>query len=175
MKRQLTGSEKRLLIFCISVITLVGVFFVWRGHRDRLAAARQKIEDYQGRFSAAIAAAGDAPFWQERQKWLDAKMPVMGDAGKAHSSFLEHLQNSARERGLAVASPVLLKHEGGPHHRELPVSLQVTGPDNAVFRWLVDLQSPEKFQLIKYLLLTSSSGKPARMTCNITVSRLFKP
>jgi len=69
----------------------------------------------------------------------------------------------------------LLKNEGGPHHRELPISLQVTGPDNAVFRWIVDLQSPEKFQVIKYLLLTSSSARPARMTCNVTVSRLFKP
>jgi hypothetical protein len=165
----------RLLIACVSVVALVGVFFIWRGHHNRLVAARQKIEDYQGRFDAAVAAAGDAPFWQERQKWLDANLPVLGDGGQAHSRFLEQLQTSARERGLIVASPVLLKHEGGPHHRELPISLQVTGPDNAVFRWLADLQSPEKFQLIKYLLLTSSSARPPRMTCNITVARVFKP
>ena len=40
MKRRLTTSEKRLLIFCISVITMVAVFFVWRGHRDRFALGR---------------------------------------------------------------------------------------------------------------------------------------
>lgn len=174
MRRSLTSSEKRLLFICVAVISLVGVFFVWRDHRARTAAAQEKIANLQTRFTAAVAAAGDAPFWNERKAWLDATMPAMGDAGQAHSSFLEHLQSTARERGLTVASPVLLKAEGGAHHRELPVSLRITGPDGAVFRWLAELQSPEKFQLIKYLLLTPVSGKP-RMTCNITVTRIYKP
>jgi hypothetical protein len=37
------------------------------------------------------------PFWKERQAWLDATMPEMGDAGQAHSTFLEHLQSTARQ------------------------------------------------------------------------------
>jgi len=175
MKRSLTSSERRLLVLCVGVITLVGVFFVWRDHRSRVTAAKDKIENLESRFTAAVAAAGDAPFWRERQTWLDAAMPVMGDSGQAHSSFLEQLQATARERGLIVASPVLLKPEGGAHHRELPVSLSVTGPDNALYRWLADLQSPEKFQLVKYLLLTPASAKPPRMTVSITVARLYKP
>jgi hypothetical protein len=173
--RRLTKSEKTLLALCIGVLVLVAGFFVWRNHRTRMIAAGEKIENLQARFTAAVAASGDAPFWKERQAWLDTTMPVMGDAGQAHSSFLEHLQRTGRERGLTIISPVLLKPEGGPHHRELSVSLQVTGPDNAVFRWLADLQSPEKFQLVKYLLLTPSSAQPPRMTGSVTVARLFKP
>jgi hypothetical protein len=173
--RRFTHSEKRLLILCVGVVASVAIFFLWRDHRHRLAAARQKIEDYQGRFTAAVAAAGDAPFWKERQQWLDTNLPAAGDAGHAHSAFLEDLQTSARDRGLSVASPVLLKHEGGPHHRELPISLQISGPDGAVFRWLAELQSPEKFVFIKYVLLTPASTKQPRMTCNLTVARLYKP
>ena len=175
MKRRLTSSEKTLLILCIGVVSLVGAFFVWRNHRNRLATAREKIENLGSRFTAAVAAAADAPFWKERQTWLDATMPAMGDPGKAHSNFLEHLQTTARARGLALASPVLLKPEGGPHGRELPISLQVSGPDSAVHRWLGDLQSPEKFQLLKYLLLTPASAQPPRMTASVTVARLYKP
>ena len=175
MKRSLTSSERRLLIVCVGVIALVGIFFVWRDHRNRMVTAKDKIENLESRFTAAVAAAGDAPFWKERQAWLDATMPVMGDSGQAHSTFLEHLQNTARERGLTVASPVLLKPEGSAHHRELPVSLSVTGPDSALYRWLADLQSPEKFQFVKYLLLTPKSAKPPRMTASITIARLYKP
>ena len=173
--RRLTKSEKTLLALCIAVLVLVGGFFVWKNHRTRMAAAREKIENLQARFTAAVAASGDAPFWKERQAWLDATMPVMGDAGDAHSTFLEQLQTTAKQRGLTIASPVLLKPEGGPHHRDLSISLQVTGPDNAVFRWLADLQSPEKFQLIKYLLLTPAPAQPPRMIGNVTVARLYKP
>ena len=175
MKRSLTSSEKRLFVLCLAVIVIVGVFFVWRDHRNRMAAAQAKIENLQSRFTAAVAAAADAPFWKERQAWLDATMPTTTDAGQAHSAFLQDLQTSARERGLKVASPVLLKLEGGPHHRELPITLQITGPDSAVFRWLADLQSPEKFHLVKYLLLTASSAQPPRMTGSITVARIYKP
>ena len=175
MKRRLTRSEKTLLCLCVGVVSLVGAFFVWRDHRARTAVALEKIENLESRFTAAVAAAADAPFWKERQAWLEATMPAMGDSGKAHSSFLEHLQSTARQRGLALTSPVLLKHEGGPHGRELPISLQITGPDGAVHRWLAELQSPEKFQLVKYLLLTSASSQPPRVTASVTVARLCKP
>ena len=160
MTRALTKSEKTLLALCIAVLVLVVGFFVWKNHRARLAAAQEKIENLQSRFTAAVAASGDAPFWKERQAWLNATMPPMGDGGQAHSIFLEQLQITARQRGLTITSPVLLKPEGGPHHRDLSISLQITGQDNALFRWLADLQSPEKFQLIKYLLLTPVAGQP---------------
>ena len=173
--RRLTPSEKRLTAVCIAVLVLVSTFFVWRDHRKRVAAAQEKIENLHTRFTAAVAAAADAPFWNERQAWLDASMPVMGDPGQAHSSFLEHLQATARERGLTIASPVLLKPEGSAHHRELPISLAITGPDSALYRWLADLQSPEKFLLVKYLLLTPVSAPPARMTGSVTVARIYKP
>jgi len=174
MKR-LTKSEKTLFALCIGVLVLVVAFFGWRNHRSRMIAAQEKIENLQSRYTAAVAASGDAPFWKERQAWLDATMPEMGDAGQAHSTFLEHLQSTARQRGLAVAATVLLKPEAGPHHRDLSISLQVTGPDNAVFRWLAELQSPEKFQLIKYLLLAPASVQPPRMTGSVTVARFYKP
>ena len=175
MKRALTKSEKTLLALCLAVIVLVGAFFGWRDHRARTIAAQQKIENLQSRFTAAVAATADAPFWKERQAWLDSTMPVMGDGGQAHSAFLEHLQATADQRGLRITSPVLLKPEAGAHHRELTISLQVVGTDNAVHRWLADLQSPEKFQLVKYLLLTPTAASRPRMTASVTVSRLYKP
>ena len=175
MKRSLKQSEKVLLALCGGVIALVAGGFLWSDHTARLAAAREKIENLAPRFTAAVAAAGDAPFWKERQTWLDATMPVMADSGQAHSNLLEHLQTTARERGLALTAPVLLKPEAGTHHRELAINLLITGPDNALYRWLADLQSPEKFQLVKYLLLTPATASPPRMSATVTVARLYKP
>ena len=173
--RRFTRSEKTLFIACAAVVALTAVGLLVRDYRLRQEAAMEKKENLENRFTAAVAAAADAPFWKERQAWLDATMPVMGDSGKAHSSFLENLQTTAKQRGLSIAAPVLLKPEGGPHHRELSISLQVSGPDNAVHRWLAEQQSPEKFQLIKYLLLTPLSAQPPRMNGNVTVARIYKP
>ena len=175
MKRSFKKSEKILFATCGGLILCIGLYFVWNEYQTRMAAARDKIETLSPKFSAALAAAGDAPFWKERQGWLNKAMPVMSDSGQAHSSFLEHLQNTAKERGLSLTAPVLLKPEGGAHHRDLSINLQITGPDNAVFHWLADLQSPEKFQLVKYLLLTPAQASPPRMAGTVTVARLYKP
>ena len=173
--RSLTASEKFLLGLCFAVLALVGVFYSVRDYRARRAAASGKIAELEPQLMAAEAAAADTPFWETRQAWLDSVMPVVGDAGKDHSQFLEELQYSARDRGLTVAAPVLLKPEAGKHAQDFSVTLQVTGPDSAVFRWLAELQSPEKLRIIKYLLLAPQSAQPPRMSGTVTIAKLFKP
>ncbi|MFN0127064.1 MAG: hypothetical protein ACKV19_10325 [Verrucomicrobiales bacterium] len=175
MKRPLRSSEKLLLALCLSLIGGLGLILVIRDHRLRAADARKRIEALQPEAAALDASLADAPFWEERRAWLDQNMPALGDSGESHSRFLEELRTAARDRGLVLGPPVLLKPEATPHFNDLAVTLQITGPDQAVYRWLAELQSPEKFQVVKYLLLTPQSGPVPRMTGTVTVSRLFKP
>jgi len=175
MKRSLQPSEKILLTACLVLVGGLGLLFLVRDHRLRAASARKRIEVLQPQLAAADATLADAPFWEQRRLWLEQTMPALGDSGTAHSRFLEELRDGARDRGLVLGPPVLLKPEARPHFHDLAVTLQITGPDQAVYRWLAELQSPEKFQLVKYLLLTPQSGPAQRMTGTVTVSRLFKP
>lgn len=175
MKRSLTSSEKVLLGLCLAVLALVGFTFSVRDYRARKSAAEERIAELEPQMLAAEAAAADAPFWETRQVWLDSVMPSVTDAGKAHSDFLEELLESAKARGLSPAAPVLLKPEPGKEAQDFSVTLQVSGPDSAVFRWLAELQSPEKLRVIKYLLLAPQSVQPPRMSGTVTVAKLFKP
>ena len=117
----------------------------------------------------------ESRIWETRQAWLETVMPSVTDAGKAHSDFLDELLESAKARGLSPTAPVLLKPEAGKQAWDFSVTLQITGPDSAVFRWLAELQSPEKLRVIKYLLLTPQSAQPPRMSGTVTVAKLFKP
>lgn len=175
MRRSLTKSEKTLLVLCGVVLAATGGLFAVRDYRTRMAAAQAKIAELEPRLAADAVVAADAPFWEAREQWLDSVMPEAGDTGKAHSEFLEMLLRTAKERGLTTGAPVMLKPEGGKHARDLSVTVEVTGPDSAVFRWLAGLQSPEKLQVIKYLQLRSQSANPPRMTGTVTVARLFRP
>jgi len=175
MKRPLRPSEKILLTACLTLVGGLGLAFLVRDHRLRTNTARQRLETLKPQQLASSASLSDAPFWDERRVWLAATMPKMTDPGTAHSQFLEELRQSARERGLTLGRPVLLKPESNPHFHDLAVTLQITGPDQSVYRWLVELQSPEKFHRIKYLLLTTERGPGPRMTGTVTISRLFQP
>jgi len=173
--RPLTASEKFLLGLCVAVLALVGMVHAVRDFRARQTVATHQISELGPQLMAAEAAAADAPFWETRQAWLDSVMPAVHDPGKDHSQFLEELQTSARARGLTTGAPVLLKPESAKHAQDFSVTLEVTGPDGAVSRWLAELQSPEKLRIIKYLLLAPQSVQPPRMSGTVTIAKLFKP
>lgn len=173
--RRLSRSEKSLLIVCGIMVFSIGNLIFWKEFLSRSASVRSKLGLYEGKADAAVTAVADVEFWQARQAWLDQMMPAMGDPGKAHSELLEFIQRTGAERGLQVTNHSLEKPENLPHYRELAVSVSLSGPDQALFRWLVELQSPEKFYFIKYLRLASESeGATPRMSCRLTLARWFK-
>ena len=173
--RRLNRSEKNLAIVCVAIVFGVGNFIIWKEYKHRAGAAREKISVYGEAVEGDIAAATDVEFWTRRQGWLDQHMPAMGDSGKAQSELLELLQSSGAERGLKVTSASLVKPENGPHYKELAVSVSASGPDQSLFRWLAEMQSPEKFFYVKHLQLTSAStGANPRMSCRMTLARWFK-
>lgn len=175
MKRALTRSEKVLMTLCAGVLVLTGLFFMMRDQRARRTAAENKIAELEPQLIAVQAAAADAPFWEARQVWLDSVIPEAKDPGQAHSRFLEDLESTARSRGLSLGAPVLLKPEGGPHAQDFSVTVEISGPDSAVLRWLAELQSPEKMRIVKYLVLSPQSVQPPRMSGTVTIAQLFKP
>ena len=125
--------------------------------------------------TAAVAAAADAPFWDERQKWLDATMPPRGDSGQAHRLFLEQLADERRERGLALASPVLLKPERvriisnsrSRFKSPAPIRRSIDGSPGSSHR--------KNFNSSSILQIAPQSTHPPRMTGTVTIARLFKP
>ena len=121
------------------------------------------------------AAAGDLEFWEGRQAWLDQHLPSVGNAGKAQGELLDYLRETARKRGLRTDDPILAKAEDGGHYREVVVTIEAQGPDEAVFRWLAEMQSPEKFQVVKYLSLGPDRGSAEpELECTVTLARWYK-
>lgn len=173
--RALKGSEKVLLTVCGLMVLTLGNGFLWKAYSGRTKAANESIAKHEGDLAANLAAAGDLPFWEGRQGWLDAHLPAVEDAGAAQGDLLDYLRESARERGIRTADPVLAKPQSGAHYREVAVTIEAQGPDEAVFRWLAEMQSPEKFQVVKYLALEPDRGNTEpELECKVTLARWYK-
>lgn len=174
-RRSLKRSEKVLLALCVTMVFSIGNLILWKRYSARLKAAKEAIEKLEGDRAANAAAATDEPFWQQRQEWLDSVMPPMSDSGEAQSALLQSIEESAAERRINTWRPTLLKPEDGSHHHEVSVTLRAGGADQAVLRWLAEMQSPEKFQYIKYLQIErDSDGPEPRMECTLTLARWFR-
>ena len=176
--RALRTSELILLVLTFVVIFTVVNVILWNKHKKRTGTVRTKITQLEEQLSSNMAYAPEEAYWLPKSEWLDANMPKLGDFGGAQSTLLEYLQESSRERGIRLTSVTLLKPEGGSKfHREVSVTIQSIGPDQAVYDWLAEMQSPEKFQYFKYFQLDvhEASRPKHEMDCRFTLSRWFQP
>ncbi|MGK0187599.1 MAG: hypothetical protein ACI9R3_003387 [Verrucomicrobiales bacterium] len=176
--RALRSSEIILLVMTFIVIFTVVNVIMWNKHQAREKSATAKIAQLDEQLSSNLAYAPEQAFWLPKSDWLDANMPKMTDFGAEQSALLEYLQETARERGILLRSQTLQKpKDGSPFHKVVSVTIQSNGPDQAVYDWLSEMQSPEKFQYFSYLQLDEhAAAMPKReMDCRFTLSRWFLP
>lgn len=175
--RALTKREQGLLTACVLALflmgNLIGLQVVLRGLKESrnqlksLAAERLEQESW-------LAEPDPAPV----VRWLDENMPALESAGKSQGELIQSVQDAAFARKLTLEKQNLLGEATTAHYQEVSVNVIVRGDLNAIRDWLIELQSPEKFLVVKALeiaLDTQSKEKEPQARCNLTLARWFKP
>jgi Tfp pilus assembly protein PilO len=177
MRKLRTSEIILLLLTFVTIFTVVNVI-VWKRYQKRITTAEDKIGTLEEQLQTNLALEQDKGFWDQRSAWLDGRMPRMGDFGDLQSRLLEDVQQAAADRGITFETQALNKPEGGsPYHREVSVTVLAEGPDQAIYKWLSEWQSPEKFQAIRSIRLFNDVGpqNEPQMDCQITLSRWYRP
>jgi hypothetical protein len=178
MSRQLNPREKRLLIAVLATLFITFNFLVLREFSARRAAVSSGLSQLTEQVASNKVWLGDRDFWEKRKGWLDQNMPFTESAGRSQGQLLEDLQTSALDLGLAVTNTTLLEPLALDHANEVGVTIRLRGDQDTLLRWLLTLQSPEKFQAIKLIELELDSRareKTPQAQCNLTVARWFNP
>jgi len=175
--RALTKREQFLLTACAAALfamgTLIGLQGVIRGlgeSRSRIRALEMERREQE----SWLAEPDPAPV----ERWLDSTMPVLESAGKAQGELLEGVQDAAFERKLELERQNLLEPESTPHYEEVSVNVILRGDLEKLRDWLIELQNPEDFLVVKSLEITvdtQSEEKEPQARCNLTLARWFQP
>ncbi len=180
--RSLNSREKLLLTLCLVTLfvmgNLIGLQRVVTGLRKSGSTleALQQEEIEQRSWLAERTGEWDDPV--ERGQWIDANMPDLDSAGKNQGQLLEKLQNEAFERKLRMERQNLLEPQVTEFYQEVSVNIIVRGDLAEINEWLITLQKPEDFYVVKNLELaldTKSKEPEPQARCNLTVARWFKP
>ncbi|WP_038169456.1 hypothetical protein [Verrucomicrobium sp. BvORR106] len=178
MKRSLNTREKRLLTLCVVTIVLGVNAFAFQEFNSRRKALTSNLDTLKKQTVGDSMLLNDRPFWAKRQAWLNKAMPYTNSAGKSQGQLLEDLRNQALDLGLKVENETLLEALALDHANEVAVNLRLKGDQEIMLRWLLTLQSPEKFTAVKNIELeldARSREKTPQAQCNITVARWFNP
>ncbi|MEI6534590.1 MAG: hypothetical protein WCN98_04555 [Verrucomicrobiaceae bacterium] len=178
MKRRLNQRERRLLAACLLVIFTVFNVLAYREFSLRRKALDTSITQLQDQSASNHTWLKDRVSWDKRMKWLDTSMPYTDSAGRSQGQLLEELQTSSLDAELKITGQTLLEPLALDHCNEVAVNIKISGDQDKLLRWLLTLQSPEKFQAMKTFDLEidgKSKEKSPQAQCNLTLARWFNP
>lgn len=178
MKRSLNAREKRLLVLCLGTLFVVGNALAIREFMARHKTVSASLSTLKEQANSNRIWMNDRALYEKRLVWMEKTMPYTASAGKAQGELLEDLRNSALDVGLKVENETPLESLALDHANEVSVSMRLRGDQDTMLRWLLMLQSPEKFTAVKSIELeldSRSKEKLPQAQCNLTAARWFNP
>jgi hypothetical protein len=179
MKRSLNQREKRLLIGCLLTLFVAINVLAFRSFSSRRSDLKTAISRLKEQSVSDKIWLDQKGLWQKRAKWLDANMTYTDSPGRSQGQLLEELQTTALDAGLKVTNQTLLESPpAGEFYKEVAASVHVRGDQDKLLRWLLSLQSPERFQPMKAFeieLDPKAKEKVPQAQCNLTLAKWFNP
>ncbi len=178
MSRILNQREKRLLFGCIAVILIAATALGYNWYDKRRKAQNAAIVTLAGQAHENQEWLNQRERWDKRMNWLESKMPYTDSAGKSQGQLLEELQTTALDAELKITGQTLMEPLALDHANEVAVNIKLRGDQEKMLRWLLTLQTPEKFQAMKsfeFDLDTKAKEKTPQAQCNLTIARWFNP
>ena len=180
--RTLTRPEIVLLGLCFFSVFFVGHLIAYKQYSLKVKKAEQVLADLGTRGDnplleeAKSTPASQEKVWDDRMKWLDETLPTMTSRDQAQAALLEDMRQSAKKYALDIDGLSFVKPAKTPHYQEVAVKINLDGPERKVYQWLSEIQSPSKFQAVKFLRVRPE-GRRSRPDgdCEIIIARLFKP
>jgi hypothetical protein len=179
--RPLTRSESILIGLCVFSVLVMGHLIAYKQYSLKVKKAEQMLQDLARRGDrkdlekVAKTPASETRMWKERMAWLEEQLPSMENRDQAQAALLEDLRASAKSFDLDIDGQSFVKPASTPHYQEVAVKMVLDGPERKVFQWLAGLQSPEKFQVLKFLDLEPEGRRDRpESDCQVIVGRWFK-
>ncbi|MEM6916762.1 MAG: hypothetical protein AAF491_09375 [Verrucomicrobiota bacterium] len=162
------------------MIFIIGNAFAARSIIKNLRGSSDRIELLQNELADQMMWLDEAEMAEARVRWLDESMPTLDGTtlGKEQGDLLQQMQDEIFDRKLNIVQQSLQDIETTGFYTEVSVRLRVRGNETDVIDWLISLQSPEKFIVIKAMELEidlKAKEEEPQAVCEITIARWYSP
>jgi hypothetical protein len=174
----MSSREKRLLLFLsIAGFIVLNLF----GYKQYDA----KCEDFRREKAAATQALRDAKLFRDSSQhvaaemdWLAAHEPPQSAAAQDIQNTLQQLAVKEAEKfGLEVKRQKLMPADEtqGNHYNRAKVEFVVNGKEDALYKWLDSLHSPDQLRAVTSLRLSPDRDDDTKIDCTVVVDQWFVP
>ncbi|TAG08622.1 MAG: hypothetical protein EAZ42_09910 [Verrucomicrobia bacterium] len=173
----MTSREKTILKLMAAagfvVLNFVGFHFYQietRKIKSNLDLARQNVE------KAEVIKASREQISDEME-WLAAHEPSPMADQEVQTQLQRFAENEARSVGLTIKAqkPLTTDTAEGLIYHRVKFEFDVTGTEEALYRWLDRVNEPQQFRIASQILLSPNEQDDTKINCRATIEQWFVP
>jgi hypothetical protein len=175
MISEMSKREKTLAFFVGGVLfvllNVVLLRFFLRNHTE----LRENIAKTQGQIDTLKRRDSERAMWAERDMWLTASMPVIGDDQVATRELGFFIKEVAQKHGVLIETPSPSLPAPGQFFRTLRYKVTAKGTKMPMFEFLRELQQPRNFLVFDPVDIKIDPAEKTQLVADVTVTKWFAP
>lgn len=171
----MSSREKRLLILFLSAIFLMANVFGFKWLQSKRNELGSSIAAARGTLSTAETVALQQESAREEFQWFQKHLPESMEGDLVPSRLQTEVSGLATRAGLTVTRPSIEPTIPGNHFNRAQFQINVSGNEQALYRWLVQVHSPKDFRAVTALRLSPNREDDTLIDAAVTVEQWFVP
>ena len=167
--------EKLLLTITAVVVGVLLNFYLVRFFLANRTALARDLSLTQMKVETLKKRETERELWSQRDAWLNAKLPVLGDPDEASKALRESVLEMAKNHTVTLEAPSPLTAVSQPGHTSLGVKFDAKATWDAMFDFLYELQGPEKFIALESCEIKVNPQDKTQLRATLTIARWYAP
>ncbi|HEX5789860.1 MAG TPA: hypothetical protein VFY13_01850 [Luteolibacter sp.] len=173
----MSPREKKLLILFAAagfiMINLIGL----AQFRSKRASIEQERQQAHRRLQTAKLFQQGRQQAQQDMEWLEANQPQPAENQDVQVALEALCSAEARKQGLELKDRDVLPSDttAGRQYHRAKIRFQVSGSEEALYRWCLSISSPKQLRAVTQLILSPSKQDETRIDCTATFEQWFVP
>lgn len=159
-----------------AAVFVMGTLFGFKFLTSKQDAAKAEIRKLESRLDTVRTLSAEQESLAEDVEWLAKNQPVPKEGELAPSQLESLVTRMATASRLSVDKPKILPNiEGVGFYDRARFQLSVSGMEEPLYRWLVQMHSPRDFRAVTALRLYPNREDETKIDAVVTVEEWFTP
>lgn len=173
MSRKLNPRERVMLYVVGGIVAFFILSLLISGFRKNYASLTEEVATRRQELTSLRTLLNDAPLWQEREVWLEAKQPRLTQADTAAVELLEEVRRVARIHGILLEQPEIAASSEETSHHAVKIAVKTRGDWAALIAFLNELQQPEHFIVFEEATLRIDPSDATKMQGDLRIAKWY--
>jgi len=172
----MSAREKQLLSLLLLAGFIVVNVFLYSLFNQKNLQFTGELDAAKARLQQAIAFQNSSAELAEEMQWLAEYEPQPAVYQTVQTQLQQFADTQARNLGLTIKSQELLPTDtSGIHYNRAQIRINLTGQEQALYRWFDAVNDPSAFRAAYQIRLTPNGKDDTLIDCSATLAQWFPP